>query len=81
MEVYRTINGHVAKYVHDDGSETAIKTIPPGEVGCGGYGSIGNKYNIFISTSVGCLVGMFEDELCIKTVKLIEWDGVVCQEN
>lgn len=28
MEVYRTTNGHVAKYVHDDGSETAIKTIP-----------------------------------------------------
>ena len=36
MEVYRTINKHVSKYVHDDGSETAIKTIPEGEVGCGG---------------------------------------------
>jgi adenine C2-methylase RlmN of 23S rRNA A2503 and tRNA A37 len=66
MEVYRTINGHVAKYVHDDGSETAIKTTPPGEVGCGGYGSIGNKYNIFISTSVGCPVSC---KFCYLTVK------------
>lgn len=66
MEVYRTINGHVAKYVHDDGSETAIKTIPEGEVGCGGYGNVGNKYNIFISTSVGCPVGC---KFCYLTAK------------
>ena len=66
MEVYRTINGHVSKYVHDDGSETAIKTIPEGEVGCGGYGNIGNKYNVFISTSVGCPVGC---KFCYLTTK------------
>ncbi len=66
MEVYRTKNGQVAKYVHDDGSETAIKTTPPGEVGCGGYGNIGNKYNIFISSSVGCPVGC---KFCYLTVK------------
>lgn len=66
MEVYRTENGHVAKYVHDDGSETAIKTIPEGEVGCGGYGNIGNKYNIFISSSVGCPVNC---KFCYLTVK------------
>lgn len=66
MEIYRSNNGQVAKYVHDDGSETAIKTIPPGEIGCGGYGSIGNKYNVFISTSVGCPVSC---RFCYLTTK------------
>lgn len=52
MEVYRTKNGHVAKYVHDDGSETAIKTLPEGEESCGGTSR--KKVNIFISFSSGC---------------------------
>lgn len=65
MEIYRTEDNHVAKYVHDDGSETAIKTTPIDEFG-GIYGKVTNKYNIFISISVGCPVGC---KFCYLTVK------------
>jgi adenine C2-methylase RlmN of 23S rRNA A2503 and tRNA A37 len=64
MEVYRTKDNSVAKYVHDDGSETSIKTSVES---CGGtYGTVNNKYNVFISTSVGCQVGC---DFCYLTVK------------
>ena len=56
MEVYRTKDKTVAKYVHDDGSETAVKTIPIETFG-GEYGKVTNKFNVFISHSVGCPVG------------------------
>lgn len=65
MEMYRTPDNHVAKYVHDDGSETAIKTIPDDTVG-GTYGNVRNKYNVFISFSVGCPVGC---TFCYLTTK------------
>ena len=65
MEVYRTTDGTVAKYVHNDGSETAIKTTPIVEYG-GVYGKVTNKYNVFISTSVGCSVGC---RFCYLTTK------------
>jgi 23S rRNA (adenine2503-C2)-methyltransferase len=55
LETYISNNGHVAKYVHDDSSETAIKTIAPGEESCGG--SNRNKFNVFASCSVGCRIG------------------------
>ena len=73
MEVYRTQDGQVAKYVHDDGSETAIKTtsscsnvydketgkIVPIDVERG-------KFSMFISSSVGCPIGC---RFCYLTVK------------
>jgi adenine C2-methylase RlmN of 23S rRNA A2503 and tRNA A37 len=65
MEVYRSEDMRVAKYVHDDGSETAIKAIQIQEFG-GVYGAVNNKYNVFISTSVGCPVGC---KFCYLTVK------------
>ncbi len=65
MEVYRSKDGHVAKYVHDDGSETSIKTTPTDKFG-GTYGSVTNKFNVFISTSVGCPVGC---KFCYLTTK------------
>lgn len=65
MEVYRSKDGHVAKYVHNDGSETAIKTTPIDKFG-GEYGSVTNKFNVFISTSVGCPVGC---KFCYLTTK------------
>lgn len=52
MELYTTIDGTIAKYVHDDGSETAIKTWPEGMASCGGSGR--EKFNVFASCSVGC---------------------------
>lgn len=54
MERYVSKDGCVAKYVHDDGSETSIKTWPEGMESCGGSGR--EKFNVFISTSVGCPV-------------------------
>jgi adenine C2-methylase RlmN of 23S rRNA A2503 and tRNA A37 len=51
--------------VHDDGSETAIKTTPLEKFG-GVYGKVSNKYNVFISISVGCIVGC---RFCYLTTK------------
>lgn len=52
MESYISNDKCVAKYVHDDGSETSIKTWPDGVESCGGSGR--EKFNVFISSSVGC---------------------------
>lgn len=65
MEFYRSKDNHVTKYVHDDGSETAIKTTPIETFG-GIYGKVTNKYNVFISMSVGCVVGC---KFCYLTTK------------
>lgn len=73
MEVYRTEDGQVSKYVHDDGSETAIKTVSS----CGNIfnkitGNIEpveverNKFSVFISSSVGCPIGC---KFCYLTAK------------
>lgn len=73
MEVYRTQDGQVSKYIHDDGSETAIKTVSS----CGNEvnkitGNIipveveRNKFSVFVSSSVGCPVGC---KFCYLTVK------------
>lgn len=73
MEVYRTQDGQVSKYIHDDGSETAIKTVSS----CGNIvnkitGKVEltevdrNKYSAFVSSSVGCPVGC---KFCYLTVK------------
>ena len=64
MESFISNDGTVAKYVHDDGSETAIKTLPEGAESCGG--SNRRKFNVFISCSSGCPVGC---AFCYLTVK------------
>jgi len=57
MEVYRTKDGQVSKYVHDDGSETAIKTISSCDNSFGvSSDKVRQKYSVFISISVGCKV-------------------------
>jgi adenine C2-methylase RlmN of 23S rRNA A2503 and tRNA A37 len=76
MEVYRTDDGAVAKYVHDDGSETAIKTTPE-SLGNGTYGGVTNKYNVFISTSVGCVVGC---KFCYLTTKKCPYVDLKAEE-
>jgi adenine C2-methylase RlmN of 23S rRNA A2503 and tRNA A37 len=64
MEIYRTDDGLVSKYIHNDGSETAIKSTSS----CGNMinkdtGKIElveidrNKFSVFISSSVGCNLG------------------------
>ena len=54
MELYITNDGNIAKYIHDDGSETSIKTWPKNMESCGG--SAREKFNVFASCSVGCEV-------------------------
>lgn len=76
MESYRTKDNHVAKYVHDDGSETAIKTIPVMEYG-GVYGNVTNKYNIFISSSVGCPL---KCKFCYLTTKKCPYATLEAQD-
>lgn len=53
-ELFLTNDGCIAKYVHEDGSETAIKTWPKGMESCGGSGR--EKFNVFASCSVGCKI-------------------------
>lgn len=77
MEVYKTKDNKVSKYIHDDGSETAIKTVNS----CGNiFNKITNKiepievdrnkYTVFISSSVGCPVGC---EFCYLSSKDIPY--------
>lgn len=73
MEVYRTEDGQVSKYIHDDGSETAIKTVSScaNEVNKINGDVIPidmerNKFSVFVSSSVGCPIGC---KFCYLTVK------------
>lgn len=63
-ELYLTQDGKIAKYVHVDGSETAIKTLPKDDISCSGINR--NKWNVFASCSVGCQIGC---KFCFLTVK------------
>lgn len=73
MEIYRSKDGQVSKYVHDDGSETVIKTASS----CNNIidpisGKIittdldRNKFSVFVSNSVGCPIGC---KFCYLTIK------------
>jgi adenine C2-methylase RlmN of 23S rRNA A2503 and tRNA A37 len=73
MEVYRTKDDQVAKYVHDDGSETTIKTVSScdnvfnkitGKIEPVGIDR--NKFSVFVSSSVGCPLRC---KFCFLTVK------------
>lgn len=67
MKRYVSEDGNVAKYVHDDGSETAIKIPSPQATPCGD-GRF--KFNVFISVSTGCLVGC---KFCFLTLKKFKY--------
>lgn len=73
MEIYRTKDNLVLKYIHNDGSETAIKNVPScdNEINflTGDIVPVAkdrNKFSVFISSSVGCHVGC---KFCYLTVK------------
>jgi len=67
VEVYRTKDGQVSKYVHDDGSETAIKTISSCDNSFGEASQVvREKYSVFISVSVSCFIRC---NFCYLTVK------------
>lgn len=61
FDVFRTEDGSVSKYVHEDGSETAVKLVKsvqnvlnPLSREIETRTSDRNKYSVFISSSVGC---------------------------
>jgi adenine C2-methylase RlmN of 23S rRNA A2503 and tRNA A37 len=73
VEVYRSKDNQVAKYVHADGSETTIKTV----ASCANEFNLATgavepievdrrKFTVFISASVGCPVGC---KFCYLTSK------------
>jgi len=73
MEDYTTQDKQVVKYVHNDGSETAIKTVSSCDnILNQATGEIEpikvdrNKFSCFISSSVGCPIGC---KFCYLTVK------------
>ncbi len=71
MEIFHSENGEVVKIIHNDLSETAIKTtksctntILDGAIDIGSTDR--NKYSIFISSSRGC---KFKCKFCYLTLK------------
>ena len=66
MEIYRTNDGKVTKFVHLDGSETAIKNNYTCDTDGGTHGTVLNKYNVFISSDVGCPISC---KFCYLTTK------------
>ncbi len=83
MEIYTTKDNTVSKYIHDDGSETAIKTV----ASCNNiYNSLTkkyeqledrNKYVVFISSSVGCKVTC---KFCYLTAKKFPYYSIEVSE-
>ena len=71
MEIFKTLNNKVTKYLHDDGSETAIKhSFDKSTQNGGEFSKITNKFNVFISNSVGCPV---KCKFCYLTTKKIPY--------
>lgn len=84
LEIYSNNDKTVNKYVHNDGSETTIKTTSS----CANfYNTITNKiepvsidrnkYSVFVSSSVGCPVGC---KFCYLTVKKFPYQRLSCDE-
>ncbi len=82
FDVYRTEDGTVSKYIHEDGSETAIKIVKsvqnilnPITKEIETRKSDRNKYSIFISSSVGCYMKCKFCHLTLKNSKHIKIDS------
>ena len=74
-EVYLTQDGQIAKYVHEDSSETSIKTWPKDYQTCGGSGR--EKWNVFASCSVGCPIGC---KFCFLTSKKFKYHKLSAEQ-
>lgn len=72
MESYHTDDGSVGKFIHDDGSETAIKVVNSCSnfIDEAGHVQLSwvdrNKYAVFISASLGCYMAC---PFCHLTIK------------
>jgi adenine C2-methylase RlmN of 23S rRNA A2503 and tRNA A37 len=81
MEIFRSEDGSVSKYIHEDGSETAIKLVKsiqnivnPLTKQIETRKTERNKYSIFISSSVGCYMKCKFCHLTLKNSKHIKID-------
>lgn len=79
FDVFRSNDGTVSKYVHEDGSETAVKLVKsvqsilnPLTNKIETRESDRNKYSIFISSSVGCFMKCKFCHLTLKDSKYIK---------
>lgn len=88
FDVYRTEDGTVSKYIHEDGSETAIKIVKsiqnilnPITKEIETRKSDRNKYSIFISSSVGCYMKCKFCHLTLKNSKHIKIESTSVLEN
>lgn len=83
MEILRTEENDVSKFLHDDGSETAIKTVKSIVNGTDEFNNLKinyedrNKYSIFISISTGC---QFKCQFCYLTMKNSIYKKLVAEE-
>jgi adenine C2-methylase RlmN of 23S rRNA A2503 and tRNA A37 len=75
-ELYISKDRHVIKTVHESGVETAIKTTPA--IGIDGiFGNVTNKFNVFVSSSLGCKIGC---KFCYLTTKKCEYKTLSSDE-
>lgn len=78
MEIYQTKDKKVTKYIHDDGSETAIKhSFEQPTEKHGEFSKITNKFNVFISSSVGCNI---KCSFCYLTLKNVPFFRLTKEE-
>ncbi len=83
MEAFHTDDGSVAKFIHDDGSETAVKVVKS----CSNFrdeqGLVQtewvdrNKYSVFISASLGCYM---KCPFCHLTIKDSAYRKLQCAQ-
>lgn len=79
MKAWQTENGEVTKYIHDDGSETAIKFTDSCNHDLNDLEekySNRKKYTIFISVSVGCFMNC---KFCHLTLKDAKYSPLISQ--
>lgn len=88
LEIYRTEDNTVTKFIHADGSETAIKAVPSQSTFVDKEtGAIDirftdrNKYSIFISSSTGCYLKCPFCHLTIKNSVYKKLDTVGVLQN
>lgn len=79
FDVFRTHDGTVSKYIHNDGSETAVKLVKslqnilnPITNTIETRASERNKYSLFISSSVGCYMKCKFCHLTLKDAQYIK---------
>ncbi len=88
FEVYRSTDGTVSKYIHEDGSETAVKLVKsvqsvlnPITNQIETRESDRNKYSVFISSSVGCFMKCKFCHLTLKNSKFIRLSNLEVLNN